>query len=130
MSCKGSIRLLCPTPFGLGVELDALYRHLNYASSSAATTANAWEFPLLAKYRFKAPLVRPFVDAGVAWDTLEGIKQSIRKAVADSRHDQHFFRIASRARIVRNFSAFEANRARDRALGFISPVRAHQNRAA
>ena len=50
-------------PFGLGVELDALYRRLNYSSTanstgvttivtSTATTANAWEFPLLVKYRF------------------------------------------------------------------------------
>src|SRR5947208_11916846 len=43
-------------PFGLGVEFDALYRHLNYqelaSSFTSSTTANAWEFPLVAKYRF------------------------------------------------------------------------------
>ena len=68
-------------PFGLGVEVDALYRHLNYSgtgpSTSLTTTANAWEFPLLLKYRFKAPIARPFVTAGVAWDTLQGLKESI-----------------------------------------------------
>jgi len=74
-------------PFGLGVEFDALYRHLNYAASggltgvtpitTSTTTANAWEFPLVAKYRFHAPLVRPYIEGGIAWDTLQGVKQSI-----------------------------------------------------
>ncbi len=78
-------------PFGLGVEVDALYRHLNYSATgtaipgipttltqSLATTSNAWEFPLLAKYRFssKGPL-RPYIDGGLAWDTLQGVKQVI-----------------------------------------------------
>jgi len=73
-------------PFGIGVEFDALYRHLHYTSvqnlppnalASSATTSGAWEFPLLLKYRFKFPLVRPFADGGVAWDTLSGLTQSI-----------------------------------------------------
>ena len=72
----GELRL----PFGLGVEVDALYRHLNYNASGTtvlSATGNAWEFPLLLKYRFKAPVARPFLDAGVAWDTLQGLTQSI-----------------------------------------------------
>jgi opacity protein-like surface antigen len=73
-------------PFGLGIELDALYRHLNYASNpgttgvtvvSSRTTGNAWEFPLLAKYRFPGGIVRPYIEGGVAWDTLQGLKQTI-----------------------------------------------------
>lgn len=76
-------------PFGLGVEVDALYRHLGYTGTGTiigittttetrATTANAWEFPILAKYRFssKGPL-RPFVTGGLAWDTLQGLNQVI-----------------------------------------------------
>jgi opacity protein-like surface antigen len=71
-------------PFGLGVEVDVLYRHLNYQSTmmgvdtfaSAHTTANAWEFPILAKYRFHTKVVRPFVDTGIAFDTLQGLKQT------------------------------------------------------
>ena len=47
-------------PAGLGIEFDALYRRFGYTGSGTAvdvttqsnTTANAWEFPLLAKYRF------------------------------------------------------------------------------
>jgi Outer membrane protein beta-barrel domain len=72
-------------PFGLGVEFDALYRHLHYSSVesiagqliNASTESGEWEFPLLAKFRFHGPLVRPYVDGGVAWDTLSGLSQSI-----------------------------------------------------
>ena len=76
-------------PFGLGIELDALYRRLDYTSTSmgvdvfttGSTTGNAWEFPLLAKYRFPSKVVRPYIDAGVAWDTLNGLTQSITTTV-------------------------------------------------
>jgi opacity protein-like surface antigen len=76
-------------PFGLGVELDALFRHLNYSGTvrgvdtftSSSTTGNAWEFPLLAKYRFPSKVVRPYVDAGIAWDTLSGLTQTISTTV-------------------------------------------------
>src|SRR5260370_8268735 len=72
-------------PLGLGIEFDALYRRLNYTGSgnlvdvfvSSHTTGSNWEFPLLLKYRFHFPVVRPYVDAGAAWDTLTGLKQTI-----------------------------------------------------
>lgn len=72
-------------PFGLGIEFDALYRHLHYSNAfnlvdvlvNSSTESGSWEFPLLLKYRFKAPLVRPFIDGGVAWDTLSGVSQTI-----------------------------------------------------
>lgn len=79
----GELRL----PFGLGVEVDALYRHYNFQTTgtfppgastiTAGAHTGAWEFPVLAKYRFPTKIVRPFVDAGVAWDTLQGFKQSV-----------------------------------------------------
>lgn len=76
-------------PAGFSIELDALYRHLNYSGqdTSASLTnssritdvkANAWEFPLLLKYRMRKGIVRPYVDAGVAWDTLTGMKESVQ----------------------------------------------------
>jgi opacity protein-like surface antigen len=73
-------------PFGLGVEVDALYRHLNYQQSSntvaAGTTASDFEFPLLGKYRFPMiKVVHPFVDAGVAFDSLAGVKQAVTTVV-------------------------------------------------
>src|ERR1035437_4216078 len=60
-------------PFGLGVEFDILYRHFDYNGSgtlagvvtNSGTTGNAWEFPLLAKYRLPMKVVHPYVDAGV-----------------------------------------------------------------
>jgi opacity protein-like surface antigen len=80
-------------PAGFGIELDALYRHLNYASVGTSTglsvvtvstnaTTNAWEFPLMAKYRFPGKIARPFVGAGVAWDSLQGLSQTIRTTIA------------------------------------------------
>lgn len=72
-------------PAGFGVEFDALYRHLSYTGSgslanvltTSSASASNWEFPLLLKYRFHFPVVRPYVDAGAAWDTLTGFKQTV-----------------------------------------------------
>ncbi len=83
---EGELRL----PFGLGIELDVLYRHVNYSSTisslstttTAGTTSNDWEFPFVAKYKFKAPVVRPYAEAGVAWDTLQGLSQTVKSTVA------------------------------------------------
>ena len=81
-------------PFGLGIEFDILYRHFDYNGSgtlagivtSSSATGNAWEFPLLAKYRFpKMKIVHPYVDAGVAWDKLSGLTQAITSTVAPNR---------------------------------------------
>jgi opacity protein-like surface antigen len=77
-------------PFGLSIEVDVLYRHFNYQESSQAvdlvstssTTGNAWEFPLLGKYRFlRTKLMRPYVDAGIAFDTLSGLSQTVQNTL-------------------------------------------------
>ena len=81
-------------PLGFAIEFDALYRHLRYSASgnlagvlttslSSTTTAGNWEFPLLLKYRFPFPVVRPYVDGGVAWDTLTGLKTTIAQGAAN-----------------------------------------------
>jgi opacity protein-like surface antigen len=69
-------------PAGFGLEADALYRHFDYRASvnlidSLANlgASNGWEFPLLLKYRLPGPFVRPFLDAGVAFDRWSGFKQ-------------------------------------------------------
>lgn len=70
-------------PFGLGVELDALYKRLDYETSAfdnpvsqTRTTANSWEFPLLLKYRFeKKGVVQPFLDTGASFHHISGLKQ-------------------------------------------------------
>lgn len=73
-------------PFGLGVEADALYRELHFASGGTGSgipagtslvgftgpydqNSHAWEIPILAKYRFKFPIARPYVDAGPSFRT-------------------------------------------------------------
>src|ERR1017187_5619620 len=73
-------------PFGLGVEVDALHRHLDYHQRwntvGAGTTALDVAFPLRGKYRFpKMKVVLPFVDAGVAFDSLAGVKQAVTTVV-------------------------------------------------
>jgi len=69
-------------PHRVAVELDALYRRFNYRSTYSFkqeialrhTEANAWEFPLLLKYRTKGkPLVHPFLDAGLAFNRVRGV---------------------------------------------------------
>jgi opacity protein-like surface antigen len=80
-------------PAGFGVEVDALYRRLNYNASfnlvdvftNNQTTGNAWEFPLLVKYRVATPLIKPYIDAGLAFDTLSGLKQTVVSTVAPNR---------------------------------------------
>jgi hypothetical protein len=68
-------------PFSLGIEFDALYRKIDYSAtlgnSTTSVTSGAWEFPLLLKYRLHGKIARPFVDGGVAWDTLQGLQESI-----------------------------------------------------
>jgi opacity protein-like surface antigen len=82
-------------PFGLGIELDALYRHFGYNSFSstsgitttvtdARTSSSAWEFPLVGKYKFKGiPLLRPYVEAGVSWNRLSGLTQDVKTTIAN-----------------------------------------------
>lgn len=70
-------------PAGFGVEADALYRHFNYNATLSfvdtfvnSKASSAWEFPLLVKYRTPGLFVRPFLDAGVAFDRWSGIRQT------------------------------------------------------
>ena len=71
--------------------MSCIYRHFNYNGSGYltdfitgnSTTGNAWEFPLLAKYRIPMKVVHPFVDAGVSWDKLSGLTQTITRATAN-----------------------------------------------
>ena len=69
-------------PFGLGLEGDALFRHFQYNGSTSlvdelvrSTATNAWEFPLLVKYRTPGAFVKPFLDGGVAFDHWSGLRQ-------------------------------------------------------
>jgi Outer membrane protein beta-barrel domain len=72
-------------PAGLGIEFNALYRHFDYTNIVGSTVnavtstghAGSWEFPLVAKYKFPSHIVRPYVEAGVSWDTLAGVTNAV-----------------------------------------------------
>jgi len=63
-------------PLGLSVEGDALYRPLSFQVTRPnivqSTSFSSWEFPILAKYRFPIPLVKPYVEAGPSFRTIGG----------------------------------------------------------
>ena len=72
-------------PGGFGIEFDALYRRFHYDASSNlvdtivnSTAANAWEFPILVKYKTPGLILRPFLDAGFAFDHWSGVRQLIQ----------------------------------------------------
>jgi hypothetical protein len=79
-------------PLGLSVEFDALYRHFSYtnvlgSAADAVTSIGSsgnWEFPLVVKYKFPSKIVRPYLEAGVAWDTLAGLKNTVTTAVCST----------------------------------------------
>ena len=73
-------------PFSLGVEIDALHSGTDLAQgltsgsivSGLAAATTGWEFPVLAKYKFKGvPFVRPFVDAGPSFRRLTQLNQVV-----------------------------------------------------
>jgi hypothetical protein len=79
-------------PLRLAIEIDILYRRLNYDNNfytrspssgelfiNTYNVANKWEFPLLLKYRLPGTALRPFVAAGVSVNRISGTGQ-IREA--------------------------------------------------
>jgi hypothetical protein len=72
-------------PLSLRIEVDALYRPYGFTETSAVpapfatsiapinVSGNQWSFPILAQYRFKTPVVKPFVEVGVSFDHLSGL---------------------------------------------------------
>ncbi len=73
-------------PFRLAVKADLLYKRLSFDSASISseamvgtTTANSFEFPVLAKYsRGKLGPLQPYVEAGVAFRQLQGVSQTLK----------------------------------------------------
>jgi hypothetical protein len=65
---------------GFAVEVDALYHRLGYKVSGGnfagylteSGRINSWEFPMLLKYKLHTPLIKPFIEAGVAPRSLSG----------------------------------------------------------
>src|ERR1051326_1045287 len=79
-------------PAGVGIEFDILYRHFDYnhivqsGTNAVLSTGHAgdWEFPLLLKYKFPSHIVRPYVEAGVAWVKLSGVTNTVGRTPGNS----------------------------------------------
>jgi hypothetical protein len=71
-------------PLGLGIEADALYRHIGYSATTATGSesikAGSWEFPIMGKFRLPGKTLRPFVDAGFTFNTWSGLSGSVLSA--------------------------------------------------
>lgn len=81
-------------PFRLSFEADALYRREGFQVTSESLTIspgewfsttttnfaveheslNSWQFPFLAKYELRGGAIRPFIDTGVTYQHLSGIR--------------------------------------------------------
>jgi hypothetical protein len=68
-------------PLSFRVEADALYRPYSFTQSTLIPNVSSvgnvsgteWSFPVLAQYRFKTPVVKPFVEVGVSFDHLSNL---------------------------------------------------------
>lgn len=84
----GSLELRLP--LSLAVEGNALYTKFNFSSRnllSAVTggTSNAWEFPILVKYRFNgAGPVRPYIGGGPTFRRIQDVLQVGSASIEDS----------------------------------------------
>jgi hypothetical protein len=78
--------LECRLPQDWSVELDGLYHPMRYNSagilpngtlnSVSPSPVITWEFPVLAKYRFRWGAWRPFVEAGPSFRTAGNLNQA------------------------------------------------------
>lgn len=68
-------------PAGFRFEIDALYRPIAYQIATSVVTTNIsgsqWRFPVLLQYRLgKHPLVHPYVEGGLSFDTLTNLQRA------------------------------------------------------
>ena len=67
-------------PFGLAVEVDALYHRQGYQVSNGnfagfvvqSERGNSWEFPVLLKYKLPVAKINPFAEVGLAPRVISG----------------------------------------------------------
>jgi hypothetical protein len=75
-------------PLSLRVEVDALFRpyHITITGLNVSDdiSGQQWSFPVLLQYRVHtpAPLLHPFVEAGLSFDHLSGISAAAKSAIA------------------------------------------------
>jgi hypothetical protein len=72
-------------PLNLRIEVDALFRPYGLTVSGPQVNQDVsgqqWRFPVLLQYRFKAPLVKPFVEGGFSYEHLSGISSAFKTAI-------------------------------------------------
>jgi hypothetical protein len=115
-------------PLHLSIEVDGLYHELEFTragiepngtlNSISPAPVVTWEFPVLAKYRFFLPMVKPFVEAGPSFRSagnLNGASPSNHGFTAGVGVEAHVWklRIAPRVRYSRW--------ARDRNVTYFAP---------
>jgi hypothetical protein len=68
-------------PLGFSVEADGLYHPLNFAIENrltpssvfrSVTNISSWEFPIVGKFRFPFPIVKPYVELGPSFRHVGG----------------------------------------------------------
>jgi hypothetical protein len=67
-------------PFGVGVEADFLYRRVSGTYTLANTFSadahgNQWDVPILLKYRFPFPIIKPYLEAGPSFRWITNVDQ-------------------------------------------------------
>jgi len=70
-------------PLGLGFETGALYKRFDQSANSQSKSGNSWEFPLLGQFRVAAPVVEPYVEAGVSFNHLSGLVSVLTNGAVD-----------------------------------------------
>jgi|ERR1019366_2207540 hypothetical protein len=79
-------------PLSLRLEVDALYRPYSFSATSTAplgfgfasappinVSGTQWSFPILAQYRFKLPVVKPFIEGGLSFDHLSNLSTAAKE---------------------------------------------------
>ncbi|MBK9166653.1 MAG: outer membrane beta-barrel protein [Bryobacterales bacterium] len=70
-------------PLGLGFEFGALYKRFDQEAGRAngdpfTKTGGSWEFPLVGQLRLPGPIVRPYIEGGVAFNRLSEVLAPFR----------------------------------------------------
>jgi hypothetical protein len=118
-------------PLHLSIEADAIYHELEFTTAfqEQSGTLNSvspapvvtWEFPILAKFRFSLPVVKPFIDAGPAFRSagnLNSTSPSNHGIAAGVGVEAHLWKL----KIAPQFRYLRWARDQNQILGFDNPA--------
>ncbi len=79
-------------PFGLGIEVGALYKRFNQTGQTGPRDltvidqgGKSWEFPVLGKVRLPGVGVRPYVEGGFSYNRLSDIVKPFQTAITNPK---------------------------------------------